>query len=150
MAGLIALSAFSEQTRLGYCRSKLQRERGLRLCDCKRLGQAVPGRVAAILRHGRQNLGFNYEQFRHVVGGRSAIRRTLDGLIDCKEGLIQLSALAQAISECAHEEAKWPEISVFGDQNLQRAVQQLDTDFQLIPGNGKCALQSEADKAEPL
>jgi hypothetical protein len=37
MAGLIALSAFSEQTCLGYCRPELQRERGLRLCDRKRL-----------------------------------------------------------------------------------------------------------------
>jgi hypothetical protein len=32
MAGLIALSAFGEQTSLPYCRPELQRERGLRLC----------------------------------------------------------------------------------------------------------------------
>jgi hypothetical protein len=35
MAGLIALSAFGEQPCLGYCRP--ERERGLRLCDRKRL-----------------------------------------------------------------------------------------------------------------
>ena len=35
MAGLIALSAFGEQPRLGDCRPELQRERG-RLCDRKR------------------------------------------------------------------------------------------------------------------
>src|SRR4029077_5023238 len=121
MVGLIALSAFSEQTRQGNRHPQLQRECRLRLCDAKRFSQAVFGRVPAMLRHGRQNLRFNSEQFRHVVG-RSAICRTLDGLIDCKEGLIQLSALAQAIGECAHEEAKWPEIPVFGDQNLQRAA----------------------------
>ena len=43
MARLIALSAFGEQTCLGYCRPKFQRERGLRLCDRKRLGQAIDG-----------------------------------------------------------------------------------------------------------
>jgi hypothetical protein len=37
IAGLIALSAFGEQPCLGYCRPELQRERGLRLCDRKRL-----------------------------------------------------------------------------------------------------------------
>jgi len=36
-AGLIALSALSEQTCLGYCRPELSAERGLRLCDRKRL-----------------------------------------------------------------------------------------------------------------
>src|SRR6266550_3109219 len=59
MAGLIALSAFSEQARLVNCRPELQRERGLCLCDCKRLGQAVHGRFSAILWHGCQNLSFN-------------------------------------------------------------------------------------------
>ena len=37
IAGLIALSAFGEQPCFGYCRPELQRERGLRLCDRKRL-----------------------------------------------------------------------------------------------------------------
>src|ERR1700722_11032524 len=50
MARLIALSAFSERTRLGYCRPKLQRERGLCPCDCKRIGQVVHGQVPAIPR----------------------------------------------------------------------------------------------------
>jgi hypothetical protein len=33
----------------------------------------------------------------------TTIRRVIDGLIDCKEGSLQLSALAQVIGECTYE-----------------------------------------------
>jgi hypothetical protein len=59
MAGLIALSGFTKQTREVDRRPQFEREWGLRLCDCKRFGQAIHGRIPAMLRHGRQNQRFN-------------------------------------------------------------------------------------------
>ena len=59
MAGLIALSAFTEQTRQVDRRPQFERECGLRLCNCKRFGQAIHGRIPAMLQHGRQNQRFN-------------------------------------------------------------------------------------------
>jgi hypothetical protein len=59
MAGLIALSAFTEQTRQVDRRPQFERERGLRFCNRKRFGQAIRGRIPAMLRHGHQNQRFN-------------------------------------------------------------------------------------------
>src|ERR1700722_18040663 len=94
----------------------------------------------------RENLRFDPKQFGQVKF-HSTIFRARNGSIDRQNRLLELPGLAQAFRRRA-DEARDQEIVLLSVQGLQRAPQQIETDFRFISGDGKFALQRDADGKE--
>jgi hypothetical protein len=91
----------------------------------------------------REYLGFNPKQFGQVKF-HSTICRARNGSIDRKKRLLELPGLAQAFRRRA-DDASDQDIVLLRVHGLQRTLYQIDTGFQLFAGDGKIALQSDAE-----
>src|ERR1700722_221623 len=94
----------------------------------------------------RENLSLDPKQFGQVKFP-ATICRARNSSIDRKQRLLELPGLAQAFRRRT-DEARDQENVLMSVQGTQRAPQQFKTDFPFISGDGKFALQRDADGKE--
>ena len=113
----------------------------MRACDGEPVGQAV--HRCFPVTSCREDLRFNSEQFSQVHF-HSAICRGHDSVIDREKRNLESPSLAQAFRRRA-DEARDQEIVPLSVEGLQRAPEEIETDFWLISGNDKLALRRDAE-----